>query len=148
MNALLEKLSIIIASLWVGGLWAMLMVTTILFNKIPSTYIAGAIVIDMFYFMNLFGIASSIILLSIGFRANGISYLKKIICWLLVTLMIIIVISYFGINPLLESIKIEALPKEVMESVFAERFSTWHGIASVAYLIECFLGIFLLLKIR
>ena len=33
MNSLLQKLSIIISTLWVGGMWSMLMVTTILFNK-------------------------------------------------------------------------------------------------------------------
>ena len=33
MNSLFQKLSIIISSLWIGSLWTMLMVTTILFNK-------------------------------------------------------------------------------------------------------------------
>ena len=27
-----------------------------------------------------------------------------------------------------------------MESVFRDRFATWHGVASVIYLIECALG--------
>ena len=63
-------------------------------------------------------------------------------------MLLIILISYFGINPFLEALKIQALPKEVMESVFADRFSAWHGIMSIAYLIECLLGIILLLKIR
>jgi hypothetical protein len=40
------------------------------------------------------------------------------------------------------------MPKDVMESVFADRFATWHGISSIAYLLECFLGIFAILKIR
>jgi hypothetical protein len=35
-----------------------------------------------------------------------------------------------------------------MESVFSDRYRTWHGIASMAYLLECVLGIFLVLKIR
>ena len=59
---------IIISSLWVGGIWSMLMVTTILFNKIPSSYIAGAIANDMFAFMNLFGMFSSGFLLIYGFK--------------------------------------------------------------------------------
>ena len=68
--------------------------------------------------------------------------------WLALLLLLILSISFFGINPLLEALKVEAFPKEVMESVFADRFSAWHGIASIAYLIQCFLGIFLLLKSR
>ncbi len=40
-------------------------------------------------------------------------------------------------------IRNQALPAEVMESVFRDRFATWHGIASVLYLIECLLGVLL-----
>ena len=69
MNSMLQKLSIIISSLWVGGLWTMLMVTTILFNKIPSSYIAGAIANDMFAFMNLFGISGELFLALAGMIA-------------------------------------------------------------------------------
>jgi hypothetical protein len=35
-----------------------------------------------------------------------------------------------------------------MQSVFAERFRNWHGVASVAYLAECLLGFVLVLKAR
>ena len=71
MNYFIERFVEILISLWVGGLWAMLMVTTIVFNKIPSTYIAGEIVADMFSFMNVFGLTTSFILLIIGFKFNG-----------------------------------------------------------------------------
>ena len=63
-------------------------------------------------------------------------------------MLVVIMINYFGVNPFLEALKIEALSKEVMESVFSERYRTWHGIASGAYLLECFLGIMLVLRIR
>ena len=53
------------------------------------------------------------------------------------------VIGEFGVQPLLAAIKNQALPAEVMESVFRDRFATWHGIASVLYLIECLLGVLL-----
>jgi hypothetical protein len=60
----------------------------------------------------------------------------------------LILISYFGINPILENFRESSISKEIIESVFADRYGTWHGIASAAFLIECFLGIFLVLKIR
>ena len=148
MNSYLHKLSIIISSLWVGGLWSMLMVTTILFNKVPSSYIAGAIVNDMFVFMNLFGIFSSVFLLISGFRKENFSFIKSITFWILILMLVLILISYFGINPILENFRDNSVSKEIIESVFVSRYSTWHGIASTAFLIECFLGIFLVLKIR
>ena len=73
MTPFLHKLAIIISSLWVGGIWAMLMVTTILFNKVPSSYVAGAIASDMFIFMNLFGMLSSGFLLFYGFKKASLS---------------------------------------------------------------------------
>tara|TARA_B100000795_G_scaffold187075_1_gene142237 strand:- start:1190 stop:1636 length:447 start_codon:yes stop_codon:yes gene_type:complete len=148
MNPYLNKLSIIISSLWVGGLWSMLMVTTILFNKLPSSYIAGAIVNDMFAFMNLFGMASSSFLLIYGFRKENLSFIKSITFWILILMLGLTLISYFGINPILENFRDNSVSKEIIESVFVNRYSTWHGIASTAFLIECFLGIFLVLKIR
>ena len=148
MNSYLHKLSIIISSLWVGGLWSMLMVTTILFNKLPSSYIAGKIANDMFVFMNLFGMFSSGFLLIFGFRKENLSFIRTITFWLLIIMLSITIISYFGINPILENFRDNSISKEIIESVFVNRYSTWHGIASTAFLIECFLGIFLILKIR
>ena len=148
MNSFLNKLSFIFTSLWVGGLWAMLMVTYVIFNMIPSSYIAGVIVSNLFFYLNFFGMITLIFILGFGFHSEKIKFFKKMQAWLALLLLLILSISFFGINPLLEALKVEAFPKEVMESVFADRFSAWHGIASIAYLIQCFLGIFLLLKSR
>tara|TARA_B110000037_G_scaffold203863_1_gene247315 strand:- start:103 stop:549 length:447 start_codon:yes stop_codon:yes gene_type:complete len=148
MNPFLHKLAIIISSLWVGGIWAMLMVTTILFNKVPSSYVAAAIAGDMFIFMNLFGMFSSCFLLFYGFKKASLSFFKSITFWLIILMLSLVMISFFGINPLLENIRDSSVSKEIIESVFVSRYGTWHGIASAAFLIECVLGIFLVLKIR
>ena len=147
MSIFFEKISIVLVSLWVGGLWTMLMVTTVLFNKMPN-YIASSLALDMHLFINLFGVISSLILLFLGFKSTGAAYLKSSIFWMIIILLVIIFISYFGINPLIENLKVNDLPKELMEGFFAERFDNWYGIASIAYLIECIIGIFLLLKVR
>ena len=148
MNLLLEKLSVIITSLWVGGLWSMLMVTTILFNKVPSSYIAGAIANDMFAFMNLFGMFSSGFLIIYGFKKINLLFLKSVVFWVLLLMLFLILISYFGINPIIDNFNDSSVSKEIIESVFADRYSTWHGVASAAFLFLCALGILLLLKIR
>ncbi|MDB4138470.1 DUF4149 domain-containing protein [Methylophilaceae bacterium] len=148
MENLINKLSIILATLWVGGLWSMLMVTSVLFHKIPSAYIAGAIAEDMFTYINYFGLITSLFLIFVGYKKCGIKLLKKSYFWIICMMLVVIMINYFGVNPFLEALKIEALSKEVMESVFSERYRTWHGIASGAYLLECFLGIMLVLRVR
>ena len=125
MNSLLQKLAVIISSLWVGGIWAMLMVTIIVFNKMP-TYMADYIVEDMFTFMNLFGIFSSSYLLFYGFKKENLLFLKSITFWLIILMLSLILISYFGINPILENFRESSISKEIIESVFADRYGTWH----------------------
>jgi len=48
--------------------------------------------------------------------------------------------------PILSSLKQEALPSEVMHSIFRDRFAAWHGVSSALYLIECALGLVMVLQ--
>ena len=146
MNSYLHKLSIIISSLWVGGLWSMLMVTTILFNKEGKEF-ARVIANDMFAFMNLFGMFSSVYLFIYGFRKENFYFLKSITFWLLVLMLSLTLISYFGINPILEKFDYQLIfALKSYYYLYALLFLFFA--ISTAFLIECFLGIFLILKIR
>jgi hypothetical protein len=40
-------------------------------------------------------------------------------------------------------LKLDALPREVMESVLRDRFATWHGVSSILYLVQSLLGLWL-----
>ena len=63
-------------------------------------------------------------------------------------MLLLILAGHFGIQPILAQLKTDALPNDVMQSVFASRFKTWHGVASVAYLVQCLLGFVVVLKVR
>jgi len=56
----------------------MFMVTTVLFNKIPSAYIAGNLAGDMFQFLNYFGFGSGLFILFIQFKSVGIGFFEKL----------------------------------------------------------------------
>ena len=56
-------------------------------------------------------------------------------------MVIVAAIGQFGVQPILDGLRAQALPRQVMESVLRDRFATWHGVASVLYLIECALGV-------
>ncbi|MSQ80930.1 MAG: DUF4149 domain-containing protein [Candidatus Methylopumilus sp.] len=148
MKQWLENFAVIIATFWIGGLWVIGIVAYELFKIIPDAQLAGNVAGLLFKMMSYVGMASSIYLLVQRVYQNGTNALKQGFFWLVVLMLILILIGHLGIDPLLERFKLEALPKDVMESVFADRFSTWHGIASIAYLLECFLGVFAILKIR
>ncbi len=54
--------------------------------------------------------------------------------------------GHFGIAPIIAKLKADAMPADVMHSVFADRFETWHGVASIAYAIQSLLGLVLVMK--
>ncbi len=72
--------------------------------------------------------------------------LKQSYFWTIFVMFLLVLAGHFGIQPLLAQLKASAMPADVMHSVFADRFRAWHGIASVAYVIECLLGVVLVLK--
>ncbi len=77
MNSFLNKLSFISISIWVGGLWSMLMVTYSIFNIIPSSYIAGEIVSNLFFYINLFGIFTLVLTIGIWISSGSYKILQK-----------------------------------------------------------------------
>ncbi len=46
----------------------------------------------------------------------------------------------------MSGLKQQALPSEVMNSIFRDRFAAWHGVSSLLYLIECALGLVIVVQ--
>jgi hypothetical protein len=63
--------------------------------------------------------------------------------WLVLLMALLTAVSQFGIQPLMAQLKVDALPREVMESVLRDRFAAWHGISSILYLVQSLLGLWL-----
>lgn len=144
MNTFLKLL----IALWVGSLWWMIVVANVIFDKVPTSYLAGLIAGQLFEYLSYF---SLIVLTFVMFRllkGEGWRVLKNSLFWISLLILFIVLMNLFGIKPFLETLKIQALPKEVMESIFADRFSLWHGVSSIAYLIHSLLATFLMLKWR
>ena len=144
MNIFLKLL----IALWVGSLWWMIVVANVIFDKVPTSYLAGLIAGQLFEYLSYF---SLIVLTFVMFRllkGEGWRVLNYSLFWISLLILFIVLMNLFGIKPFLETLKIQALPKEVMESIFADRFSLWHGLSSIAYLIHSLLATFLMLKWR
>jgi hypothetical protein len=63
-------------------------------------------------------------------------------------MLLLVIAGHFGIQPILAQLKIDAMPGDVMQSVFSDRFKTWHGVASIAYVVQSLLGFVLVLRAR
>ncbi|OYY49492.1 MAG: hypothetical protein B7X95_05645 [Methylophilaceae bacterium 17-44-8] len=143
-----KKLTLIVITLWVGALWMTGLSAYLLFDTLQDKQMAGRIAGKLFLAVSYIGMASAFYLLIQRLVEFGTSALKQSYFWAAFVMLLLVLAGYFGIQPLLAQLKAAALPNDVMQSVFASRFSTWHGVASVAYVVECLLGFVLVLKVR
>lgn len=144
----MQKLSLIVVTLWVGALWMTGITAYTLFQALDDTKLAGSLAGKLFEIVSYIGIASAIFLMIQRLLSYSTGALKQSYFWTIFVMFLLVLAGHFGIQPLLAQLKASAMPADVMHSVFADRFRTWHGIASVAYVIECLLGVVLVLKAR
>ncbi|MCB5184878.1 DUF4149 domain-containing protein [Methylobacillus gramineus] len=149
MNHWSDKLALIVITLWVGALWTVgYIVAPTLFHQLSDRQLAGTIAGKLFEIVAYVGFASAFYLLLHRLMRVGTSALKQGFFWAVFVMLLLALAGHFGIQPLMAALKAQAMPADVMNSVFSSRFKTWHGVASVAYLIESLLGLVLVLKAR
>ena len=145
---MLSRLNLIVVTLWVGALWTTGLTAYVLFDTLQDKQLAGSLAGKLFTIVSYIGMASAFYLLVQRLIDYGTGALKQSFFWAVFVILLLILAGYFGIQPILAQLKADAMPADVMHSIFAQRFGKWHGIASVAYLVECLLGFVLVLKVR
>jgi hypothetical protein len=130
--------------LWIGGIWAIGYVAApVLFASLGDKQLAGMLAGKLFEVMAWIGIASATYLLIYRIARDGGSALKTLFFWAVMLMLALILIGLFGIQPIMQSLKDQAMPHAVMQSVFADRFARWHGVSSILYLIQSAVGLVL-----
>lgn len=144
MRTVTEALYRIFVVVWVGGLLAIgYLAAPVLFASLNDRTLAGEVAGKLFALIGWAGLAagSYLSLFLIGrWRA---AVFKRAVFWLVLLMLGMTAAQLFGIQPLMAQLKLDALPREVMESVLRDRFATWHGVASILYLMESLLGLWL-----
>ncbi len=147
MNRLPDLLALWFAALWVGGLWAIgYLAAPVLFYTQHDRVLAGQLAGHMFTWMSWVGLACGGYLAVFRIVRFGGGALRQTFFWIVALMLLLTLGQKFGIQPVLEGLKAQAFPQDVMKSLFRDRFQTWHGIASVVYLVESLLGLALLAK--
>lgn len=132
----------IAAMLWIGALWAIgTIAAPTLFAQLSDRALAGALAGRMFAIVAWLGIGCAAYMLIYLFAREGLRTLKSAVFWLVLLMLLFLLAGHFGVGSILAQLRAESLPREMMEGVLRNRFNTWHGIASVLYLIECVLGV-------
>lgn len=141
-----DRLAAIAIAFWVGGLWAMGAAAWILFGTLGDKQLAGMLAGKFFTFIAYVGMACGSYLLIFRLSRLGAAAMKQAFFWAALGMLLLTLAGHFGIQPILESLKAQAMPKAVMESIFRDRFQAWHGVSSIMYLLEGLLGFVLVLK--
>jgi hypothetical protein len=130
--------------LWIGGMWAIGYVAApVLFASLGDKQLAGALAGNLFDVMAWIGIAAGSYLLIYRIAIDGGATLKTLFFWVVALMLVLTLAGHFWIQPIMQSLKNQAMPHAVMQSVFADRFARWHGISSILYLIQSALGLLL-----
>jgi hypothetical protein len=144
MRSIADGFHAIALTLWIGGLWMIgLLVAPMLFYTMTDRVVAGSVAGKLFTLVAYTGIVCASYILIFRLARFGVAGMKQGRFWIVLAMLALILVGEFGVQPVLAAIKSQALPAEVLEGVFRDRFAAWHGVASVLYLIECLLGVWL-----
>ncbi len=144
MRRFSEALYGIAIALWVGGLWAIgYLAAPTLFAELADRMLAGRLAGAMFEWIAWTGFVCGAYLLIFLATRQGWRMFRSLPFWLVVAMLALTAAGHFGIQPLMAQLKIDAGPRDLIESALKDRFAVWHGIASVVYLVESLLGLLL-----
>lgn len=145
-----DSLALVLITAWVGGLWAIgyLAAPALFYTLGENRQLAGNLAGVMFTWIAYLGLFSGIFLLAHRVAKFGLNAFKQAFFWAAMVMLLLTVLGHFGIQPMIAQLKAQAMPADVMHSVFRDRFATWHGVASIAYLVESLLGLVLVFKSR
>ena len=149
MKNLSINLSFIAVALWVGGLWAIgAIAAPTLFATLPDKQLAGMLAGKMFTLMAYVGMVSGLYLLIYRLASDGMRAFKQWFFWIVFIMLALVLIGHFGIQPIIQGLKVQGGTARVLEGVAADRFAHWHGIASVLYVLQSLFGLALVVKQR
>ena len=148
MKKYFDGLAVLLASAWVGGMWAAgYIAVPLLFQSLPDKALAGMLAGKLFAVTAYLGVLCAVYLLAYYTALRGKQVVRRSLLWVIAAMLLLTVVGHFGLQPLLAELKVQALPLYVMDSPYADRFKLWHGVSSIAYLLQSLLGAVLLLKI-
>lgn len=141
MRSFADALQSIAATLWVGALWAVgFVVAPVLFATLTDRALAGQLAGKLFGLMAWIGIGCAVYLIIYRLARFGASAFRRGVLWIVLLMLALVMAGEFGVQPIMAALKEQALPKQVMESVFRDRFAVWHGVSSGLYVIQSILG--------
>ena len=137
----------LIITAWIGALWGIGYVAVpVLFQAQPDRMLAGMLAGKMFTLVAYIGFCCAGYLLLYNLHRFGRAAFKHAAFRVVIVMLLLTIVMQFGIQPIMISLKAQALPADIMQSAFADQFKMLHGISSLLYLAQSLLGAVLVLK--
>lgn len=147
MKNLSHQVASLLITAWVGSIWSIgYLAVPVLFYAQPDRQLAGMLAGQMFSLTAYLGMLCGTYLLLHRVSISGRSAFRNPLFRVVAMMLLISLVFQFGFQPVMNGLKQQALPLDVMHSAFADRFKMLHGISSITYLIQSLLGIFLIIK--
>lgn len=144
---LIARARLLIATLWVGSLWATgYLAAPTLFATLSDRVLAGTVAGSLFRSEAWLSLACGIVLLIL--QKRNASALTKRHIMLIAAMMLCTLVGYFGLQPFMAALREAAGPSGVMASAVHQQFAMLHGVSMVIYLIESLLGAWLIFKMQ
>ena len=136
-------------TLWVGGMWMLgYVVVPVLFKMLPDRQLAGMVAGQLFTLLAWIGIVCALYLLIHQLQQSGRAALRHASFRIVVAMLVLVLIGQFILQPMMAGLKLQAMPMDVMNSAYAARFKTMHGVSSILFLVQSLLGIALAIVSR
>jgi hypothetical protein len=161
-DGLAGRLRLLVATLWVGSLWAIGYVAApTLFASLSDRVLAGTIAGSLFRVEAWLSLACAAILLLLIFRTpaaadtamepglkTGAPTSRRRLLQLVAAMALCTVFGYFGLQPFMAAIRATAAAAGGMQADARLHFGLLHGAASGIYLIQSLLGGWLIVRLR
>lgn len=146
---LAARLRLLVATLWVGSIWAIGYVAApTLFATLSERSLAGSIAGSLFRAEAWLSLACGIVLLGLIFTSRGDEKARGRMAMLIAGMLACTLIGHFGLQPFMAALRETAGPGGAMTPDAQTRFGILHGISSLIYLLQSLLGAALVLKLR
>ena len=140
-----EKLSSLLLTMWVGGLWVVgYLVVPVLFSSLDRM-LAGAVAGKLFELIAWLGLLVSALLLLFSVHSQRRLMWQAPVIWLLCSMACLTALQLFLIQPEIARMKLLAVQSAPELGPGSAIFARWHAGASLVYLLQSLLGIGLVL---
>jgi hypothetical protein len=141
-----EHLAALSVAFWVGGMWMLgYVVVPVLFKVLPDRQLAGMVAGQLFTLLAWIGIVCALYLLIHQLRQSGRAAMRSASFRIVVAMLLLVLVGQFLLQPILADLKLQAMPLDVMNSVYAAQFKTWHGVSGILFLVQSLCGVALVI---